>query len=195
MTTTISFVPLQALQGNTPDKFPLTGPYILVKAATVAQQMQVTRSLNKQELENSEPETLRCKRRIDFTGLGYSLPRAQPATVSRRNERERNRVKMVNNGFETLREHVPTGRKNKKMSKVETLRAAVDYIKQLQEVLEDNDAVTAAFNVGLPSDVSHHSVQFVPSAGHSRSPSMSSDSSNEPLSPEEEELLDFTNWF
>jgi achaete-scute complex protein len=38
-------------------------------------------------------------------------------------------------GFSTLRNHVPNGAKNKKMSKVETLRSAVDYIKELQALL------------------------------------------------------------
>lgn len=55
--------------------------------------------------------------------------------VARRNERERNRVKMVNLGFATLRQHIPNGAKNKKMSKVETLRSAVEYISQLQALL------------------------------------------------------------
>ncbi|ESN98490.1 hypothetical protein HELRODRAFT_148299, partial [Helobdella robusta] len=53
----------------------------------------------------------------------------------RRNERERNRVKQVNLGFDRLREHVPQGRSNKKLSKVDTLKAAVTYIQQLRQVL------------------------------------------------------------
>lgn len=61
----------------------------------------------------SSPELLRCKRRINFGGLGYALPQTQPATVARRNERERNRVKMVNMGFHTLRQHVPNGAKKR----------------------------------------------------------------------------------
>lgn len=88
----------------------------------------------------SSPELLRCKRRINFGGLGYALPQTQPATVARRNERERNRVKMVNLGFATLRQHVPNGAKNKKMSKVETLRSAVEYIRQLQQLLGEDDS-------------------------------------------------------
>jgi achaete-scute complex protein len=87
----------------------------------------------------ASPELLRCKRRINFGGLGYALPQAQPATVARRNERERNRVKMVNLGFATLRQHVPNGAKNKKMSKVETLRSAVEYIRELRQLLGEND--------------------------------------------------------
>lgn len=63
--------------------------------------------------------------------VGHPLP----TSVARRNERERNRVKMVNNGFAVLRQHVPNGGKNKKMSKVETLRSAVEYIRQLQKLL------------------------------------------------------------
>ena len=58
-----------------------------------------------------------------------------PVSGARRNERERNRVRQVNAGFDRLRDHVPQGRRNRKLSKVDTLRAAVDYIAQLQLVL------------------------------------------------------------
>lgn len=137
MTTTISLVPIQALSGSTGDGIQMSGPYILVRATTVAQQVQATRQLGKKPdtLATREPEALRCKRRTDATGLHHILPRPLPAAVARRNERERNRVKMVNMGFETLREHVPSGKKNKKMSKVDTLKAASDYIRYLQTML------------------------------------------------------------
>lgn len=63
-------------------------------------------------------------------------PPASGNAVSRRNARERKRVRLVNLGFSTLRERVPAGgAKNKKLSKVETLRAAIEYIRQLQEML------------------------------------------------------------
>lgn len=69
-----------------------------------------------------------------------------PIAVARRNARERNRVKQVNNGFATLRQHIPnsiaaayessSGRGgNKKLSKVETLRMAVEYIRTLEDLL------------------------------------------------------------
>nr|XP_022903431.1 achaete-scute complex protein T3-like [Onthophagus taurus] len=69
-----------------------------------------------------------------------------PLAVARRNARERNRVKQVNNGFATLRQHIPnsiaaafesnSGRSgNKKLSKVETLRMAVEYIRSLEHIL------------------------------------------------------------
>ncbi|XP_072384027.1 uncharacterized protein [Diabrotica undecimpunctata] len=69
-----------------------------------------------------------------------------PVSVARRNARERNRVKQVNNGFANLRQHIPNfiaaafessnGRGgNKKLSKVETLRMAVEYIRSLEDIL------------------------------------------------------------
>lgn len=155
--TTLGFIPLQLIptnaigQYNFDKGFPANGTYVVVKTPTVAQQLQLTKSLKEmqnggKEINNNEnankPVLLRCKRRVDFTGLGCKLVDSQSPSVSRRNERERKRVKMVNMGFETLRQHVPVGRKNKKMSKVETLRSAVQYIKQLQEMLETHDSAT-----------------------------------------------------
>ncbi|KAL4233805.1 noradrenergic neuron fate commitment [Mactra antiquata] len=152
--TTLGFIPLQLIptsaigQYNFDKGFPTNGTYVVVKTPTVAQQLQLTKSLKEmqnggKEINNNEnsnkPVLLRCKRRVDFTGLGCKLVDSQNPSVSRRNERERKRVKMVNMGFETLRQHVPVGRKNKKMSKVETLRSAVQYIKQLQEMLDNHD--------------------------------------------------------
>ena len=50
---------------------------------------------------------------------------AQNHAVAKRNERERNRVKHINGTFSTLKQHLPWAQKNKKMSKVETLRSAI----------------------------------------------------------------------
>lgn len=97
-------------------------------------------------------DVLRCKRKINFAPYG-GAPH-QPASVARRNARERNRVKQVNNGFATLRQHIPstvaaalsttnntnTRSANKKLSKVETLRLAVEYIRSLQRMIEDYEA-------------------------------------------------------
>ncbi|XP_062861688.1 achaete-scute homolog 1a [Trichomycterus rosablanca] len=146
---------------------------------------------------SSSPELLRCKRRLSFAGFGYSLPQQQPHAVARRNERERNRVKLVNNGFATLREHVPNGAANKKMSKVETLRSAVEYIRALQQLLDEHDAVSAAFQSGVISpNVPHtYSNDMNSMAGSPVSSYSSDEGSYDSLSPEEQELLDFTNWF
>ncbi|XP_037726595.1 achaete-scute complex protein T5 [Drosophila subpulchrella] len=78
---------------------------------------------------------------------------ANGPSVIRRNARERNRVKQVNNGFSQLRQHIPVaviadlsnGRRgigpgaNKKLSKVSTLKMAVEYIRRLQKVIDEND--------------------------------------------------------
>lgn len=78
-----------------------------------------------------------------------------PVAVARRNARERNRVKQVNNGFATLRQHIPGhiaagyGDRGKKLSKVETLRMAVEYIRGLQRLLAEADGVEYDPNAGM----------------------------------------------
>lgn len=157
MATTLSLVPIQALSTTNSDGVQMSGPYILVRATTVAQQVQATRQLGKKPISPlpKEPEALRCKRRTDSNAMHNILPRPQPAAVARRNERERNRVKMVNTGFDTLREHVPFGKKNKKMSKVDTLKAAADYIKYLQEILNgDLPELPSEPDLGMETETS-----------------------------------------
>ncbi|XP_008106091.2 achaete-scute homolog 2 [Anolis carolinensis] len=168
---------------------------------------------------SSSPELLRCKRRLAFPGLSGGGGGA--AAVARRNERERNRVKLVNLGFQALRQHVPNGAAAKKMSKVETLRSAVEYIRALQRLLEQHDAAgpaaaVAAFpegllanavagNGGLLGGCPYASASASPAfegrggssvPGSPRSAYSSDESGYEgALSPEEEqELLDFTCW-
>ncbi len=79
---------------------------------------------------------LRCRRKMDLARMGF---KSHPTAVARRNERERNRVKHINGTFTTLRQHLPSGAKNKKMSKVETLRSAIRYISHLQQILTAQD--------------------------------------------------------
>uniref|UniRef100_A0AC34Q6V1 BHLH domain-containing protein n=1 Tax=Panagrolaimus sp. JU765 TaxID=591449 RepID=A0AC34Q6V1_9BILA len=52
------------------------------------------------------------------------------------NERERKRMHSINKGFDCLRERLPTPPYAKKLSKVETLKNAIDYICQLNNILE-----------------------------------------------------------
>lgn len=98
-------------------------------------------NLNLMNNNNNMPDG-RYKRKY-----GVPYPGQQSASVVRRNARERNRVKQVNNGFAKLRQHIPmkvisalsntNGRgASKKLSKVDTLKLAVEYIKSLQSVLE-----------------------------------------------------------
>ncbi|CAK7308714.1 Achaete-scute homolog 2 [Vulpes lagopus] len=165
----------------------------------------------------TSPELLRCSRRrrpgAPETGGGA-------AAVARRNERERNRVKLVNLGFQALRQHVPHGGASKKLSKVETLRSAVEYIRALQRLLAEHDAVRAALAEGLLAPAARTPAPCgppgTPAAAAAASPSCASSSpgrggSSEPgsprsayssddsgcegaLSPVERELLDFSSW-
>ncbi|XP_062822693.1 achaete-scute homolog 3, partial [Anolis carolinensis] len=61
-----------------------------------------------------------------------------PAFIRKRNERERQRVKCVNEGYAKLRHHLPAEYLEKRLSKVETLRAAIKYIKNLQSMLPND---------------------------------------------------------
>ncbi|KAK3098968.1 hypothetical protein FSP39_024774 [Pinctada imbricata] len=149
-----------------------------------------------------ENRDMMCKRRLDFSGqqtdyLGLQKP--PTVAVARRNERERNRVKLINMTFATLREHIPSGvkkGKSKKMSKVDTLKAAIDYIRFLQEMVDEHDAVNAVLDKNCQPKPDIRVVPASPSVS-SPTPSISSDTSHDGavLSAEEEDLLDFTNWF
>ncbi|KAI1301205.1 Helix-loop-helix protein 6 [Halotydeus destructor] len=57
--------------------------------------------------------------------------------IRRRNERERARVRNVNDAFDLLRRHLPLtpAQREKRMSKVDTLRLAINYIYDLQQLL------------------------------------------------------------
>ncbi|XP_068004713.1 achaete-scute homolog 2 [Melanerpes formicivorus] len=144
---------------------------------------------------SASPELLRCKRRLAFAALP-ATGAAAAAAVARRNERERNRVRLVNMGFAALRQHVPHGAASKKMSKVETLRSAVEYIRALQRLLDEHDAAAAfpaAVGEGGGGGYSSASPSFASSVPGS--PCSSEESGYDAaLSPEERELLDFTSW-
>ncbi|KAI4876709.1 hypothetical protein NFI96_006595 [Prochilodus magdalenae] len=75
---------------------------------------------------------------LPYLGPLYECP-FEPAFIQKRNERERQRVKCVNQGYAKLRDHLPGGTADKRMSKVETLRAAIRYIKHLQRLVEERE--------------------------------------------------------
>lgn len=97
---------------------------------------------------------------FDFTAF-EDVPRnrggrkqVKPGTT-KRNARERNRVKFINNCFEVLRERIPyelfvdENRPNanqRKLSKVETLKYASLYIRQLTELLQQTENSQQALN-------------------------------------------------
>ena len=81
------------------------------------------------------PPVLVPSRRRRSNSTRTTVKQKEPEVVARRNARERRRVKLVNDGFLRLRKHVPTDPKNKKLSKVKTLRSAIEYIRHLQQLL------------------------------------------------------------
>nr|CAD7598475.1 unnamed protein product [Timema genevievae] len=112
---------------------------------------------------------VRAKRKSSLSGntLLSRSHQPPPQAVARRNARERNRVKQVNNGFATLRQHIPvslaasyassgessSGRGgSKKLSKVETLRMAVDYIRSLQRLLSMDDNEAQSYSMSTPTN-------------------------------------------
>jgi achaete-scute complex protein len=112
-------------------------------------------------------DLVRCKRKINFQQqqMAYSgLPHGQPVAVARRNARERNRVKQVNNGFGVLRQHIPFTARNKKMSKVETLRCAVEYIRSLQIMLDEKKEDLPMALSPTPSEVMEPAAVAAPTA-------------------------------
>jgi hypothetical protein len=150
-------------------------------------------------LDNSPPGTVTsstslprgggggCRRKIAFQHptFGYAIPPPLPAKVARRNERERKRVKNVNCGFEYLRSHIPAVAKEKKMSKVETLRHAVEYIQNLQGMLAEQDVNKRSFSSTTPAPLtlmSSHPPPPLTMMG-SPTPTPSSSSSSENTSP------------
>lgn len=110
--------------------------------------------------ENVNPQQSKKRRITDGPSIVDSGKLKSPPAVSvaRRNARERNRVKQVNNGFAALREHIPeeiaevfetvgAGRGSvKKLSKVETLRMAVEYIRNLEELLQFDGARDSTYS-------------------------------------------------
>ncbi|GFU04240.1 BHLH domain-containing protein [Nephila pilipes] len=77
-------------------------------------------------------------------------PKQKPAPLSKyrrrtANARERSRMQEINEAFETLRKVVPqfpskTGPDNAKLTKITTLRLAVNYIAALSQILKQADA-------------------------------------------------------
>lgn len=88
----------------------------------------------------------------------YECP-FEPAFIQKRNERERQRVKCVNQGYAKLRDHLPGSTGEKRLSKVETLRAAIRYIKYLQSLVdgERREGVRENCNSHLRVDLSGNS--------------------------------------
>lgn len=74
--------------------------------------------------------------------------------VSKRNERERNRVKLLNMGFDRLRAVVPC-RSGEQLSKISTLKKAIWYIEHLDKVLHGQERPRSDSSVGIIEESQH----------------------------------------
>ncbi|NXT80293.1 ASCL3 protein, partial [Zapornia atra] len=86
-------------------------------------------------VENFYSEPCTFPYQMPHSGYRRSEHSCGPAFIRKRNERERQRVKCVNEGYAKLRHHLPKEFLEKRLSKVETLRAAIKYIRYLQSVV------------------------------------------------------------
>ncbi|MCI4389860.1 hypothetical protein PGIGA_G00115920 [Pangasianodon gigas] len=93
----------------------------------------------------------------------------EPAFIQKRNERERQRVKCVNQGYAKLREHLPGAAADKRMSKVETLRAAIRYIKHLQRLVEEREDPVEDVHTEEEDSPRELSITSSPAHGHDAS--------------------------
>ncbi|OUC42968.1 Helix-loop-helix DNA-binding domain protein, partial [Trichinella nativa] len=75
------------------------------------------------------------------TGTGYDTAASSRSKLLRRskaNARERSRMHGLNNALDTLRAVVPLAAHHQKLSKIETLRLARNYIGALTRILHSN---------------------------------------------------------
>uniref|UniRef100_A0A3P8X468 BHLH domain-containing protein n=1 Tax=Cynoglossus semilaevis TaxID=244447 RepID=A0A3P8X468_CYNSE len=112
----------------------------------------------------------------------YECP-YEPAFIQKRNERERQRVKCVNQGYAKLRQHLPGQNADKRLSKVETLRAAISYIKYLQSLVR---SASDSCSLSEPDESSSSSSEELDSSDE---PSLSKPSSSSSSSSSLESLL------
>jgi hypothetical protein len=74
----------------------------------------------------------------------YFTGRRGKETISRRNERERRRVRQISEGFCELRKRLMIQPRNRKLPKLQILRKAILYIKNLQDMIRESDLQNAS---------------------------------------------------
>ncbi|XP_043668110.1 pancreas transcription factor 1 subunit alpha isoform X2 [Vespula pensylvanica] len=103
-------------------------------------------SVYSSDQENHARERSRSRSRGSRrNGVGGKCPRQAVQQRQAANMRERRRMQNINDAFEGLRAHIPTLPYEKRLSKVDTLKLAIGYIKFLNELVradKGNDPLT-----------------------------------------------------
>ncbi|RUS88402.1 hypothetical protein EGW08_003858 [Elysia chlorotica] len=85
----------------------------------------------------------------------------EPGYIHRRNERERDRVRSLNEGYDRLKQRLPLKNKDKRISKVDTLRIAIRYIRQLRSILGQEDTLETR-RTGSTHKLTLHNAEGIP---------------------------------
>ncbi|KAA0188790.1 Achaete scute transcription factor [Fasciolopsis buskii] len=115
----------------------------------LTKQAMCTRSTGDPDLLKLDPLCSPTNNRTDSKPKTNSQ-KTNTIRVSRRNERERNRVRLINLGFERLRAVVPR-QSGEQLSKISTLRKAIWYIEHLDRVLHEQSSSSSESNRILPT--------------------------------------------
>ncbi|VDP17349.1 unnamed protein product [Schistosoma margrebowiei] len=158
---------LNCLQLSFIHSFFFFSSFILAKQSIIQNKMK-TSTINKNQLINKEINnnnnidlinTIETKDHLLYDTTLTSMkqpkkrgPKKKPLTKEREtrlknrriraNARERSRMHGLNHALELLRRHVPTFSTTQRLSKIETLRLAKNYIKTLSELLLMNKTPT-----------------------------------------------------
>ncbi|XP_076335408.1 achaete-scute homolog 1-like isoform X1 [Tachypleus tridentatus] len=104
----------------------------------VQREQHQLKPINSNVPKKCDPFSPSCKIPLpsSYSAYDYWL---EPSFIRRRNERERQRVRNVNDGFERLRNHLPLPDKerDRRLSKVEILRMAINYIRYMEDMLTE----------------------------------------------------------
>ncbi|VDK64616.1 unnamed protein product [Onchocerca ochengi] len=106
----------------------------------------------------------RAKKRRERNVLFYELKRKAA------NERERKRMYSINEAFDKLRHLLPRLSRDRKMSKASTLREAIRYIKQLNQLLNgeqiNSENTSQQYGIAVKSEITRSSLVIPNSDDH-----------------------------
>lgn len=103
--------------------------------------------------EQNKTQTKQTPRQPLATGITEQAKCANPATSGtdkvfikrirrvKANDRERNRMHNLNKALDRLRKHLPAAKDESKMTKIETLKSAQEYIQTLSRLLAETDGL------------------------------------------------------